>query len=706
MRTARGTLAVWPPLPLGTHAHRPVPLPFPLGDPGALLVARARHGLYLGVQALGLAPGDEVLAPAYHHGSEVEALQSAGLMVKFYEVTDSLAPDESELDALVGPRTRALYLIHYLGFPQSAARWRRWCDGRGLLLLEDAAQAWLAGVDGAPVGGHGDLAIFCLYKTYGLPDGAVVRLRNGPLIAALSPAAGWLPLVRRHGAWVAGRSAAVASLLAWRQHDEPYRPDDDFALGDPQAPAAASQFLIRRLPTDAAAARRAHYRALLAGLSDSVSPPFAEVPDGASPFAFPLTTDNKGELLDRLRRAGVHALDFWSVPHPSLPAGRFPGAAARRASTVALPVHQELRTSDVERIAAAARGRPVSPPSLEWFDHVDPARGDWDRLATASGNVFATWLWASRWWHHYGRGGRLLLAALRRPGGERRALLPLVVWRDGPVRVARFLGYGTADELGPVCAPRDRPAAARAVRRVLADADVDVLLGEHLPARDGWAAMLGGGAVLRREGFPLLRAPEGWAGYLPTRSSHFRHKIAGLERRLGRHRDLRYRLADDPARLDQDLDRLFDLHRARWARGSEFLAHEEFHRDMAQAAFHQGWLRLWFLELDGVAVAAWYGFRFAGVESHFQSGRDPRLERESPGTLLLAHTIKAALDDGVTEYRFLRGGEAYKQRFATDDPGLETVAIARGALGRSALAGVRAVDAVPQLRRLLRSGVA
>src|SRR6266508_3692197 len=245
------------------------------------------------------------------------------------------------------------------------------------------------------------------------------------------------------------------------------------------------------------------------------------------------------------------------------------------------------------------------------------------------------------------------------------------------------------DELGPVCAPRDRSAAARAVRRVLADAGVDVLLGEHLPARDGWATMLGGGAVLRREGFPLLRAPEGWEGYVATRSSHFRHKIAGLERRLGRDRDLRYRLADDPARLDQDLDCLFALHRARWARGSEFLAHERFHRDLARAAFHEGWLRLWFLELDGVAAAAWYGFRFSGVESHFQSGRDPRFERESPGTVLLAHTIKAALDDGVTEYRFLRGGEAYKHRFATDDPGLETVGVGLSIRGRAAVTGGR-----------------
>jgi dTDP-4-amino-4,6-dideoxygalactose transaminase len=135
-------LDVWPPLPPQAHLRRAgAALPFPLGEPGVVLLSRARHGLYLGVRALGLGPGDEVLVPAYHHGSEVEALVRAGLAVRFYEARESLAPDPGELDGMLGPRTRALHLIHYLGFPQDARCWRHWCDERGLLLIEDAAQA-------------------------------------------------------------------------------------------------------------------------------------------------------------------------------------------------------------------------------------------------------------------------------------------------------------------------------------------------------------------------------------------------------------------------------------------------------------------------------------------------------------------------------------------------------------------------------------
>ena len=168
-------LSVWPPLPPTIYFHRNSnERPFPLDDDRCRLFARARHALWLGVQALGLAPGDEVLVPAYHHGSEVEALIQAGLGCRFYDVTSGLEPDPAELEALISPSTRALYLIHYLGVPQDLTRWRQWCDDRGLLLFEDAAQAWLASRDGKPAGSVGDLSIFCLYKTFGFPDGAAL----------------------------------------------------------------------------------------------------------------------------------------------------------------------------------------------------------------------------------------------------------------------------------------------------------------------------------------------------------------------------------------------------------------------------------------------------------------------------------------------------------------------------------------------------
>lgn len=339
-------------------------------------------------------------------------------------------------------------------------------------------------------------------------------------------------------------------------------------------------------------------------------------------------------------------------------------------------------------------------PRIEWIDDLGAVRDDWNRLAAAGRNVFATWEWASHWWRHYGRDGHLALAAVRTPSDGCSALLPLVTERRGPVRLARFIGHGTADELGPVCAPRERPAAARALRGALADAGCDVLLAEHLPASEEWATLLGG-TVLRREGFPLVRSPGGWESYLATRSRNWRKKHGELERRLGREHELRFRLACDPARLDADFDTLVSLYRMRWPQGSEFLDHVDFHRGLAHAALRQGWLRLWFLHLDGASAACSYGFRFEGIESGFVFARDPRFERESVGTMLHIHVTREALTGGAREYRFLRGDDAYKYRFATNDPQLVSLAVGHGARGRAALAAGIAADRLAPLRRRL-----
>ena len=100
-----------------------------------------------------------------------------------------------------------------------------------------------------------------------------------------------------------------------------------------------------------------------------------------------------------------------------------------------------------------------------------------------------------------------------------------------------------------------------------------------------------------------------------------------------------------------------------------------FHREFAAVALAAGWLRLWLLDVDGTTVAAWYGLRFGNAESYYQSGRDPRWDAYAVGFVLLAHTIREAVGDGVREYRFLEGDESYKYRFASEDRGLDTVGV-------------------------------
>jgi CelD/BcsL family acetyltransferase involved in cellulose biosynthesis len=350
------------------------------------------------------------------------------------------------------------------------------------------------------------------------------------------------------------------------------------------------------------------------------------------------------------------------------------------------------------------RGGAMNQVRVERVPSLEAVRHEWGELAHSSRNVFATWEWASTWWRHYGARRALVAYTCRAQDGRLVALLPLYLWSARPVRIARFVGHGPGDQLGPVSAPADLSDAATALVFAREDAGLDLLLAELLPGAERWRS-LPGARLLQRESSPTLSLARAWDAYLAGQSANFRQQVRRRERRLARGHDLRFRLANEAARLEDDMSLLFALHLARWGGGSSpFLRFEGFHRDFARLALRRGWLRLWFLELDHRPVAAWYGFRFGDVESYYQAGRDPKMADASVGFVLLAHSIREAANDGMREYRFLRGGEPYKHRFADSDPGLETVTFARSRAGKiaelAAAAGVRSGPVGSALRRL------
>ncbi len=343
------------PLPPSVWTRRPArELPFPLAEPGCRLFARARHALYWALSDL-VEPGSEILAPAFHHGSEIEAFERAGLACRFYEATETLVPDEAELAGLLTARTRALHLVHYLGFPQDGAAWRHWCDERGLLLVEDLAQGWLSTIGGRPAGSFGDVAVFCMYKTFGLADGAALVTRTPTNGSLLRRRAGLNWLGMEHALWLATRTTSAA-WLADRRAPRVGTLEYTVGLGEPRGPSAATLAALPRIVDPSVAAeRRANYRRYLELIPDLVAEPFTDLPDGASPFVLPAVVPEKQETLRRLRARRVRPLNFWTLPHPSLAVERFPRAGKLRETVIGLPVHQELRPGDVDRVCEVLR---------------------------------------------------------------------------------------------------------------------------------------------------------------------------------------------------------------------------------------------------------------------------------------------------------------------------------------------------------------
>jgi CelD/BcsL family acetyltransferase involved in cellulose biosynthesis len=349
--------------------------------------------------------------------------------------------------------------------------------------------------------------------------------------------------------------------------------------------------------------------------------------------------------------------------------------------------------------------RPEAGPdqaTLVPLQSLGDAREPWTELAERSRNVFSTWEWAETWWRHFGAGKRLRLGAMRH-GEETVAVLPMHEQRRRGLRVSRFIGYGVADQLGAVCDPRDTVSATRGLSAMISAGGV--LIAERMPSDLQWAGELGG-ALLGEEVSPVIDLAEerDWDSYLAARSANFRQQARRRARRLQRALGVTFRLTEEPGSLQADFDAMLALHSARWGDGSAAFAgtREAFHREFAAGALERGWLRLWLAEADGDPVAAWYGFRFAGVDSYYQLGRDPAWDRFAVGAGILEHTIREAFADGMREYRLLRGDEQYKRRYATRDTVLCTVAAGRGPMARAAVAAARLLARSESGRRFLR----
>jgi CelD/BcsL family acetyltransferase involved in cellulose biosynthesis len=345
---------------------------------------------------------------------------------------------------------------------------------------------------------------------------------------------------------------------------------------------------------------------------------------------------------------------------------------------------------------------------LEQIERLDDVREDWIRMAEGAGHPFATWEWNAAWWRWFNADRPLYSFLCRDEHGDVAAILPLYVAAARPLRVARFLGYGNLQS--PVCAPGHRSLAAAALRAATRSGrgGCRVVVAERLPGDQGWGELLGG-KLLAVGHDPVVRF-EGmtWEEFLGSRSRNFREQARRKERRLSE-QGLTFRLADDPERLPADMDALFRLHTSRWGTETTGVfdgAGGSFHRDFAAAALQRGWLRLWLAEIDGEAVAAWYGWRFADAEWYYQAGRDPRFDRMSLGSVLLTHTVREACRDGVGAYHFMGGAheEHYKRRFAKEDLGTESRLLGSGALGRAGGLAVSVGKALPaSARRRMRA---
>jgi len=130
------------------------------GSPYAQAVSSGSTAILVALRALGIGPGDEVITQSFTFVATVEAIIEAGATPVVAEIDDILNLDPEKLERFVTPRTKAIVPVHMAGAPADLDPIMAFARERGLLVIEDVAQAAGGTYRGRSLGTIGDAGTF------------------------------------------------------------------------------------------------------------------------------------------------------------------------------------------------------------------------------------------------------------------------------------------------------------------------------------------------------------------------------------------------------------------------------------------------------------------------------------------------------------------------------------------------------------------
>lgn len=142
------------------------------GSKAALLTHSCTAALEMAALLCNLEPGDEVIMPSFTFVSTANAVALRGAIPVFVDIDPlTLNIDPQKVLAAVTPRTRAIFAVHYAGFPADMDSLSEIAQLYDLVLVEDAAQALGATYKGRPAGSLGDIGAISFHETKNIISG-------------------------------------------------------------------------------------------------------------------------------------------------------------------------------------------------------------------------------------------------------------------------------------------------------------------------------------------------------------------------------------------------------------------------------------------------------------------------------------------------------------------------------------------------------
>ena len=177
-----------------------------LGCAHAVGVNSGTDAILIALRALGIGPGDEVVTTPFTFVATAEAIAATGARPVFADIDPSTFNlDPASVEARLSPRTRAVVPVHLFGAPAAMADLLALTAPRAIVVVEDAAQAFGATVDGARVGTVGHAGAFSFFPSKplgGCGDGGLLTTDDAEVAAAARR-------LRAHGAARKHRSDEV-----------------------------------------------------------------------------------------------------------------------------------------------------------------------------------------------------------------------------------------------------------------------------------------------------------------------------------------------------------------------------------------------------------------------------------------------------------------------------------------------------------------
>ena len=340
-----------------------------LGDAGddidglhCIAVNSATAGLHLALEAIGIAPGDEVITTTHTFTATAEVVRYLGADVKLVDIDPAtLNIDPALIEAAITPRTKAILPVHYAGLAADMPAILAIARRHGLKVVEDAAHALPSSSAGRRVGTlASDATVFSFYANKTITTG-----EGGMLVTRDDAIAQRARVMRLHGINHDAFDRFTAKVPSW--YYEIVAPGFKYNLTDIAAALGIHQLKKAHAFQQRREALARCYDRALAGLP-IVPPPSAPAGDMHSwhLYVARLADDapiGRDLFIERLFAAGIgcsvhyiplHLQPYWRDRY-QLRAAQFPHSQHGFERMVSLPMYAGMTEADVARVAEATR---------------------------------------------------------------------------------------------------------------------------------------------------------------------------------------------------------------------------------------------------------------------------------------------------------------------------------------------------------------